>query len=104
VRGWTRQLELQGDTLRVTDACDVAPGVEAVWQVHVPAAPVVQADGSILAGGLRITTLVPAAPSVTFVEMQTLNAAFGDTFQPGRWRIDLRSSAGCAFTVDLQAQ
>jgi hypothetical protein len=36
--------------------------------------------------------------------MQTLNGPLGETFEAGRWRVDLRSASGCAFTVELQAQ
>ena len=67
VQSWTRTLELSGDVLRVTDACSVAPGVRPIFQLQVPALPVLQADGSIQAGGLHIVLLQPA--NATFVAM-----------------------------------
>ncbi len=50
VQSWTRNFEFLGTTLRVTDACRVAPGVRPVFQLHVPTQPVLLANGSIAAG------------------------------------------------------
>ena len=61
---WTRTFQLSGDVLRVTDACSVASGVRPIFQLQVPATPVLQADGSIQAGALRIVLLQPATASV----------------------------------------
>jgi len=93
-QAWSRTLGLSGDTLRVTDACTVANGVRAVFQLHVPDAPVAQPDGSIQAGNLRVVLRQPA--TATFVPMPA------SEYQRG-YRIDLRSSAGCSFDVELQA-
>jgi hypothetical protein len=95
VHGWTRTLELSGDTLRVTDTCSIADGVRPVFQLHVPEAPAVQADGSIQAGRLRVVLKQPA--TAAFVAMDPAEYARG-------YRIDLRSSAGCSFAVELQAR
>ena len=80
--------------LRVTDACSVAAGVRPIFQLQVPVAPALQADGSIQAGNLRIVLLQPAIFS--FVPMNAVD------FQKG-YRIDLVSTVGCAFSVELQA-
>ena len=51
---WSRTVELIGaTTLRVTDSCQVAAGIRPVFQVNVPSAPVLQANGSIVAGVKR---------------------------------------------------
>src|SRR5262249_32057219 len=60
IHAWTRTLELSGDTLHVTDNCDVASGVRPVFQLHVPDAPVALPDGSIQAGKLHVILLQPA--------------------------------------------
>jgi hypothetical protein len=99
VKRWTRDLTFGANTLRVQDTCDVGPGVEGVWQLHTPAKPVQQPDGWIVAGGLRFRAVTPAQPTITIADMSTVNSEVS----AGHWRTELRSSAGCAFTVDLEA-
>jgi hypothetical protein len=97
VQGWTRDLELDGDVLRVHDTCSVAADVQPVFQLHVPVLPVVQPDGSIQAGGLRIVPLQPMAVNV--VSMPATDPDFN-----GGYRIEFTTSSGCAFAVELQGQ
>jgi hypothetical protein len=99
VRRWTRALTFQGNNLRVVDSCDVASGVQAVWQIHTPVQPVVQSNGSIQAGNLRIVPVTPGL-TVTIVEMRTVNGEV----EAGRYRTELRNGSACGFTVDLQTQ
>ena len=94
VQGWTRSLDLSGDVLRVTDACSVASGVQPIFQLQVPAAPALQQDGSIVAGNLRLVPLQPA--TFRFVAMDS------SEFQQG-YRIELTSTVGCVFDVELHA-
>ncbi|MGE3277329.1 MAG: hypothetical protein AB7O67_19615 [Vicinamibacterales bacterium] len=94
VHGWTRNLTLAGDTLRVTDACSVADGVRVVFQLQVPEAPELLEDGSIRAGHLLVVPLAPV--DATFVAMET------PEFQRG-YRIELTTDAGCTFDVELRA-
>lgn len=96
VQSWTRELRYQGNSLRVTDACSVASGVSAVFQVHVPTQPAIQADGSIRAGNLSIRG--GAGYTVNLVDMRNVDTDFN-----GGWRVELSNPAGCAFTVDLTA-
>lgn len=100
VTNWVRTLEYRRSThtLKVRDQCSVAQGVQAVWQLHVPNRPAVQADGSIVAGGLRIKPLTPAAPTISVVDMHALSSEYGDGY-----RIELRAASGCEFLVELQA-
>jgi hypothetical protein len=103
VHGWTRDLEFQSNTLRVHDTCQVAPGIGAVFQLHVPVQPVNNGGGTITAGKLRVET-GPAA-GVNLVDMQSFNpspAPGDEEFQNG-WRIDITNPNGCAFDVDLTA-
>jgi hypothetical protein len=95
VQSWTRTLELTGTVLRVTDACTVAAGVRPVFQLQVPSLPVLQEDGSIVAGALRIVPLQPATAAWT--------AMAAPEFSRG-YRIELTSAAGCAFSVELRPQ
>ncbi|MGB7686521.1 MAG: hypothetical protein WBL45_12165, partial [Solirubrobacterales bacterium] len=105
VRGWTRDLEFQGNRLRVHDRCEVGAGIGAVFQLHVPVQPVNQGGGQITAGDLRID----AGPTaqVSLVDMRSFNLPP----EPGRstewdsgWRIDISHPAGCEFDVTLTAQ
>lgn len=100
VANWVRTLTYlrSSHTLQVRDQCSVAPGVQAVWQLHVPARPVVQADGGILAGQLHIRPILPATPEIGIVDMQALSGEYS-----GGFRIELRSANTCGFQVDLQA-
>jgi hypothetical protein len=91
VQQWTRNLEFTGDTLRIFDTCTVAPGVRPVFQLHVPVLPIVQADGSLLAGNLRIVRLQGA----TFT-INALPAEFSRGF-----RLDFTSSVGNSFGIEL---
>ncbi|HZT78198.1 MAG TPA: hypothetical protein VFA27_16200 [Vicinamibacterales bacterium] len=93
VQSWTRTLQLNGDVLRVIDSCTVASGVTPVFQVNVPVQPVPQQDGSIVAGHLRV---IPRTP-VTYQSVTLDPSEFTSAF-----RIDLTSTAGCAFDVQLQ--
>jgi hypothetical protein len=95
IQGWTRTLELSGTILRVTDACTVAPGVQPIFQLQVPAQPVLQPDGSILAGGLHIVPLQPVAVSFTAMAAPEFGAGY---------RIEMTTTMGCAFSVELRAQ
>jgi hypothetical protein len=97
VQSWLRDLRFQGNTLRVHDTCQVASGVSAVFQVHVPTQPTIQADGSIRAGNLSIRG--QAGYTVNVVDMH--NSVDAD-FNSG-WRVELSNPSGCEFTVDLTA-
>ncbi|MBN8220193.1 MAG: hypothetical protein J0L53_04680 [Spirochaetes bacterium] len=100
VQAWSRQLVYNrgAHTLAVHDVCTVAPGVTATWQLHTPVAPVVQPDGSYLAGNLRITPVLPAAPVVTVVSMNALDNQFNSGY-----RLEIAAGAGCEFRVNLAA-
>lgn len=95
VTSWTRDLTLSGNSVRVHDLCAVAAGVQPIFQLHVPNQPVMQADGSIVAGGLRIVPL--RAVNANFVVMPSGEYTKG-------WRIELTSSSGCEFDLQLNAQ
>lgn len=91
VQQWTRNLEFAGDTLRIYDTCTVASGVRPVFQLHVPVLPVVQPDGSLVAGNLRIVRLQGATYTVN-----PLPAEFSRGF-----RLDFTANAGNSFAIEL---
>lgn len=91
VQQWNRSLDYIGDTLRITDTCTVAAGVRPVFQLHVPVQPVLQADGSIMAGNLRIVRLQGATYTVV---------PHGTGFNRG-FRIDFVSQTGNSFAIEL---
>jgi hypothetical protein len=97
IQSWTRTLELSGDVLRVTDACSVAAGVTPIFQLQVPAAPVLQSDGTIRAGHLLVTPVTQVTAAVL-----AMNPAPQIGFTGG-YRIDLVAESGCGFDVLLQA-
>jgi hypothetical protein len=97
VQSWTRNFHFQGNVLRIHDTCSVAAGVQPVFQLHVPTEPVIQSDGTIQAGRLRI--LPPPSASVSIVSMTSVSSDYTRGY-----RIDLTPGAGCDFTVELQAQ
>lgn len=100
VSSWTRTLAYQraAHRLQIHDRCSVAQGVQPVWQLHVPVRPTVEANGSIVAGHLRITPTLPAAPTVKVVDMHALSGEYS-----GGFRIELGAVGGCEFMVELQA-
>lgn len=100
VQAWTRGLVYNRGThtLAVHDICTVAAGVSATWQLHTPVAPVAQADGSYIAGNLRITPVLPAASAVTVVNMNALDNQFNSGY-----RLEIAAGAGCEFRVNLAA-
>lgn len=82
--------------LEVHDLYAVTAGVTAVFQVNVPVEPVM--DGTtIVAGELRIVPLVPAAPTVTFLEWASLDPV---EFRSG-WKVEL-SGGGGEYVVRLE--
>jgi hypothetical protein len=95
ILSWTRNLEFSGSVLRVHDVCSVATGVRPIFQLQVPALPVLQPDGSLLAGHLRIAPLQPVTASWT--------AMPSPEFSKG-YRIDLTTTSGCGFNIELRAQ
>jgi hypothetical protein len=96
IGSWTRNLEFFGDVLRVHDSCTVAPDVQAIFQLHVPVLPVVQPDGSIQAGALRV---VPLQPVNIGVVAMPANVDYSKGY-----RLELTNPAGCTFDVELQGQ
>ncbi|MEP7311012.1 MAG: putative Ig domain-containing protein [Pseudomonadota bacterium] len=102
VSSWLRELTYERAThrLSVHDYCTVSSGTTPVWQLHVPVQPVLQSDGSYLAGSLRITPVTPATPTVNIVNMHTLSSDFSSGY-----RLELTGPVGsCEFSVDLRAQ
>jgi hypothetical protein len=95
VRSWTRTFDFFNNTLRVTDTCEVAPGVRPVFQLQVPVAPVQLSNGSIVAGNLLIRPL--QGVEVAWKAMPVPEFSQG-------YRIDFRSTVGCSFSFELRAQ
>lgn len=102
VTNWTRQFTYVRATHSLTlhDLCAVAPTVTPVWQLHLPVAPVLQQDGSWLAGRLRISVALPVTATASVVSMASVSSDF-----TGGYRFELRDPArGCEFQVSLVAQ
>ncbi len=95
VQSWTRTFEFRDSSLRVTDACRVADGVRPVFQLHVPALPERNSDGSVRAGQLLI---IPGEGAAV-----TWSAMPAPEFSKG-YRLELRPAAGCSFSVELRAR
>lgn len=95
VQSWTRVFEFSGSTLRVTDTCQVGAGVRPIFQLQVPVEPVTLGDGSLRAGDLVI---VPRDSGAV-----TWTAQPQSEFTRG-YRVEIRPSSGCSFSVELRAQ
>ena len=91
VQQWTRLLELAGDSLRIRDTFTVVTGVRPIFQLQVPVLPVIQPNGALLAGNLRIVALQGA----TFT-INALPAGFSQGY-----RIDFSSTVGNSFLIEL---
>ena len=93
VLSWTRDLVFNGSSLRVHDACSVAFDVQPIFQLQVPTQPVLQPDGSLQAGALRIVALQPV--TVNIVSLASAEFSQG-------YRIEFIVNTGCTFDVELQ--
>jgi len=102
VQAWDRTLvyDRTQHSLDIHDLCTTAPGVSATWQIHTPVLPVVQPDGTVLAGALRITPVIPAAPVFTIRDMHAESPAL---YNRG-YRLDISAGAQCEFNIHLRAQ
>ncbi|MBL9207103.1 MAG: hypothetical protein JNN01_18580 [Opitutaceae bacterium] len=100
VSSWRRSLTYRRalHQVQVRDTFTVAAGVQAVWQLQVPVAPVVQSDGTIVAGALRILPVTPAAPAIVTRAMTSVSSEFS-----AGYRIELTSPGATEFVVTLQA-
>ena len=95
---WNRVLTLAPDgTLTVHDEFAIANGVEAVWQLNVPVAPAIGADGTIRIRGLEVDPVEPAAPAITVVDWSSIDDF---EFKQG-WKIELRGGA-TGYLVELR--
>ncbi|MGB9991017.1 hypothetical protein [Pseudoduganella rhizocola] len=101
VQNWTRKLEYQRSqhTVTVHDQCQVAANVRPVWQLQLAKRPVVQGDGSIVAGNLVIRPVLPSAPTVKIVDMTSISS----TEFSGGYRLELSSPSGCEYKVEMKA-
>lgn len=101
ISSWTRNLTYTRSTheINIHDQCSVAAGVQPIWQLHVPMPPVVQADGSILAGDLKVTPVLPLNPVIHIVDMDTVSTQYN-----GGYRIELTGDSGCEFNINLSVQ
>ncbi len=104
ILNWTRTLDFNTGVLTVHDVCQVAAGVRPTFQLNVPVQPVLQEDGSIVAGHLHVIPQLPV--HVTLVDMPALDSDFQIDPDTNRhpFRIDLTIDTGCEFNILLQAQ
>ncbi|HZX25705.1 MAG TPA: hypothetical protein VFF16_01445, partial [Telluria sp.] len=111
VPSWNRTMTYarSSHTFTVHDTCQVAADVHPVWQLQLPTAPQLQSDGSIVAGGLVIRPLLPAAPSVNVVDLHA-SGPLHDPSDPNSipefdagYRLELSAPSGCEFKVELKA-
>ncbi len=66
-----------------------------VFQLQVPALPVLLANGSVQAG--RLLSLPRDGAAITWTAMPAPEFSRG-------YRIELRPASGCSFSVELRAQ
>ncbi|HMM68388.1 MAG TPA: hypothetical protein PKC03_15745 [Dokdonella sp.] len=95
VRSWLRDIDFADRRLTVHDTFVRDPGTVAIFQVNVPAQPVVDGRG-VTAGRLRMKIVRPEDAVVSVLDWSSLDKA---EFRSG-WRIDVRGS-GDEFLVEL---
>ncbi|HET7842859.1 MAG TPA: heparinase II/III family protein [Xanthomonadales bacterium] len=95
VTNWRRQLMFANRKLTVHDTFATAPNVQAVFQVNVPVAPVVNGRNAS-AGPLSIRVLQPADATIAVLDWHAVDA---NEFNSG-YRLDVRGT-GSEFLVEL---
>lgn len=95
VTNWRRQLVFANRLLTVHDTFAMGAGVQAVFQVNVPVAPVVNGR-TATAGALVMRVLQPADATITVLDWRTVDAS---EYNSG-YRLDVRGS-GNEFVVEL---
>lgn len=97
VQSWKRNLifNRNNQTVQVHDTFTPGSGVQGIWQLNVPAEPVVN-QGSITAGNLLITPVTPANYSVNVIDWKALDSS---EYPDGGWRIDI--GGGNDYLVNL---
>ena len=95
VTNWRRQLVFANRLLTVHDTFAMGAGVQAVFQVNVPVAPVVNGR-TATAGALAMRVLQPADATITVLDWRTVDAS---EYNSG-YRLDVRGS-GNEFVVEL---
>lgn len=95
---WTRRLTYgRPSMLTVSDVCTVPAGVIPYFQLQLPVAPTVTANG-FTAGKLQATVQLPANPRITVDTWSALNSDANSG-----WRVNISDpSGGGQFTVTLQ--
>lgn len=96
VNSWQRTLDFDPLGLTVSDNWSAAGGVSAVFQVNVPTLPSI-AGAVATAGALRIRTLVPASPTLSVVNWNSLDPT---EFNSG-YKVEIRGGTG-SYVVRLE--
>jgi hypothetical protein len=94
VRAWQRDVDFVDGNLTVHDHYDVASDVDAVFQVNVPAKPVISAN-HVTAGDLQIDVLSPTDATIRIVDWK-----FQDPDYNAGFRIDVQGQ-GNEFLVRM---
>jgi len=97
VKSWKRNAYFEAGGLLVHDTFETAPGVEAVWQVNTPVAPVLRSDGTANAGILCITPIQPADAELSVVNWKVINPSENGS----GFKLEIRGS-GTEFLVSLK--
>jgi hypothetical protein len=98
ITSWTRNLDFANRKLTLTDNYVVSSGTQGIFQVNVPTLPTVSGN-VITAGGLTITVLAPANPTISVYNWKNSNI---DTFIGG-YRIEIKGPVGSGqYKVELK--
>lgn len=91
---WQRDIDFRGRRLTVSDRYQVASGVQAIFQVNVPAQPMVNGN-RVKAGELDIRVVEPANAQIEIVHWPS-----EDSDVRSGWRVDVRGGNG-EYVVEL---
>ncbi len=87
VQSWQRTLDFAHRTLRVHDQFSLGSNTSAVFQINVPAQPVI-VGRTATAGNLRVRVISPANAVLSVLDWTTQSVPGDETYYSG-WRIDV---------------
>lgn len=95
VQHWSRDIQFQRGVVTITDAMQLAAGTTGTFQLQVPVQPTIQGN-VITAGHLRCTVLTPTNPTISAVDMRTVDSDYNSG-----WRVDIKGGT-TAYKVRLE--
>lgn len=98
VSAWTRNFDLVGSTLTITDAYVANAGYTGIWSANTAVKPIISGQQAV-AGALTFTVVSPADAVLTATDWTTVNVpSYGFDYTKG-WRLDVSSATNTGYKV-----